>query len=413
MDTSESFLVHDFDSLSYWKKKRTAEIIKVIMMNGDLTRFEIANLLGLAMPSVIKYTQMLVNAKVLRQYTKNHGRQLTFGISDQLGYVLAVIVGRTIQARVVDGKGTIVYSSSKVPFVADISPEAFMETIDIVIKESLTAIKEQNLTEKDIFSIGLAIGGSIDPEKGISYNYYSSKKWDDFCITGAVTAKYGKFTFMMNDVNAAILGEKSFGVGKPYQDLLLVWLGEGTGMGIIINGELYEGYSYSAGEIAHMKVSGAEGVCYCGNVGCLETLTTESSICHEYVNLMNSLSFSSHGEGVGMFEQDKISYSALVDMANSGNKLAQLSFKKAIDALVDKISDISLVINPQCIVFRGSVIDGNMFMFERMKYLLNQRILNPKKDVITYIVGTKKENGYPIARGIAVAAILKLIDKTL
>ena len=411
MSQSDILLLNTIRSLSSLKKKRATEIIKLIMMNGDLNRSEIADMLGLAIPSVIKYTQMLVNARVLHQYTQNNGRQLTFGLSQKLGYVMAVIIGRTIQVRVVNVHGEIAYTSHRKEFVSNISPEGFMESIDTVIRETMTKISDLSIYEKDIFSIGVAIGGSIDPKTGVSYNYYSSKQWKDFFITEAVAKAYNKFTFIMNDVNAATLGEKSFGLGKEFDDFLLIWLGEGTGMGLIINGELYEGHSFSAGEIAHTKVAGAPGLCYCGNRGCLETLTTGENICSEYMELMNKLYLPSHGNGIGAVpHEDRIEYDALVDMANSGNKLAQLSFEKAINALVDKIADITLVLNPQSIIFRGNVIDGNGFMFERMSYLLEQRLLNPVKDAVKYIYTEKRNQNNAIASGLAAAAVLKLIE---
>jgi len=47
------------------------------------------------------------------------------------------------------------------------------------------------------------------------------------------------------------LGECRFGSGKNIDNLVYLWIGDGLGAGIIINGELYRGVSASAGEIGY------------------------------------------------------------------------------------------------------------------------------------------------------------------
>jgi glucokinase len=72
-----------------------------------------------------------------------------------------------------------------------------------------------------------------------------------------------------NDVRVGVYGEHRLGAGRPYANLLGVWLGTGVGGGVIIDRRLLEGRG-AAGEIGHMVVKDGGWRCSCGRRGCLE-----------------------------------------------------------------------------------------------------------------------------------------------
>jgi predicted NBD/HSP70 family sugar kinase len=47
-----------------------------------------------------------------------------------------------------------------------------------------------------------------------------------------------------------------------------------VGAGIVLNGELFQGDGFGAGEIGHLTVVDGGQLCRCGNFGCLETLVS-------------------------------------------------------------------------------------------------------------------------------------------
>ena len=72
-----------------------------------------------------------------------------------------------------------------------------------------------------------------------------------------------------NDVRVGVLGEHRAGAGRPYANMLGVWLGTGVGGGLIIDGELHDGRG-AAGEVGHTIVKPGGRRCGCGRRGCLE-----------------------------------------------------------------------------------------------------------------------------------------------
>jgi len=344
---------------------------------------------------------MLVESGVLVDRAFGNGRTLSFSIAPTLGNVIAIVVGRSIQGMLVDPRGRVLCTSGKIPFEEDVSPGFFLKAIDHIVAE----------VRKDgtVIAIGLAIGGYINPLQGISHTFYASNLWRDFEMTASIKKRFGIPAFIMNDANAAAQGENYYGTGKKFDNFLLVWLGEGTGLGIIIDGELYTGSSFSAGEIGHTHVEGAEELCYCGNVGCLETVTSEAGLLREYCKLNSTVSVQppfllSRGG------YDTITIDALVDLANRGDRFAQRVFTRAADALVQKLSDLCNIFNPAALIFRGPVIDGNTFLFETVSHKLKTGVLPPVAEVLN-LCGSERDSlpVSPIGKGLAAEALLRSI----
>jgi predicted NBD/HSP70 family sugar kinase len=76
---------------------------------------------------------------------------------------------------------------------------------------------------------------------------------------------------VINNSRAAALAEYSFG-GHGAENLLVVKIGSGVGAGVILDGRIHVGEDSAAGEIGHVVVDPDGLKCFCGKVGCLETV---------------------------------------------------------------------------------------------------------------------------------------------
>ena len=80
-----------------------------------------------------------------------------------------------------------------------------------------------------------------------------------------------------NDANAAAWGEYLMCENKP-DSFVMVTLGTGIGCGIVLNGKLFRGMNYAAGEIGHMTVKHNGRPCPCGRKGCLELYASAKAL---------------------------------------------------------------------------------------------------------------------------------------
>ena len=92
-------------------------------------------------------------------------------------------------------------------------------------------------------------------------------------------AVFGIRPTVINDANAATLGEKYFGDAKDMKNFAVITLGTGVGLGLYINGGIVDGNNGLAGEFGHFVIRRSGRECNCGNLGCLETYAGAKALC--------------------------------------------------------------------------------------------------------------------------------------
>jgi predicted NBD/HSP70 family sugar kinase len=98
--------------------------------------------------------------------------------------------------------------------------------------------------------------------------------WAELRLGPELEERYGMPVAVANDSHAAALAELTFFRRPRPNNLIVIRVGRGVGAGIILNGQLFQGDGYGAGEFGHISMTGAEAPCRCGKEGCLETITS-------------------------------------------------------------------------------------------------------------------------------------------
>ncbi|TFD93531.1 ROK family transcriptional regulator [Cryobacterium lactosi] len=118
-----------------------------------------------------------------------------------------------------------------------------------------------------ILGVGIGSPGIVD-RAGVVRNA-PNLGWRDQPLQARLQDATGLPVRVVNDANAAVLAEHSFG-GADH-DLLLVKVGHGVGAGLLIGGRAIFGERFAAGEIGHVVIGTDDGpLCVCGKSGCLE-----------------------------------------------------------------------------------------------------------------------------------------------
>lgn len=104
-------------------------------------------------------------------------------------------------------------------------------------------------------SIGIACGGPLDAESGTVLSPPNLPGWDAIPVSDILTTSLATPSFLMNDANANALAEWRFGFNRDCRSLIYLTAGTGMGAGIILNGQLIEGATGSAGEVGHLRLA--------------------------------------------------------------------------------------------------------------------------------------------------------------
>ncbi|MEH7436844.1 ROK family protein [Neobacillus drentensis] len=173
-------------------------------------------------------------------------------------------------------------------FVCAVGDEkgAIMERIQIP-----TTVPEETMPQViaffekyDVEAIGIGSFGPIDVNvESPTYGYITSTPkpgWKDYPLVQTMKEAFGVPIGFNTDVNAAALGEASFGAAKGLDSCLYITVGTGIGAGAIVQGQLLQGWSHP--EMGHILLRRHpndvfEGKCpYHGD--CLEGLAAGPAI---------------------------------------------------------------------------------------------------------------------------------------
>jgi glucokinase len=99
-----------------------------------------------------------------------------------------------------------------------------------------------------IKGIGVGVPGVVDLKNGIVYEAQNIPSWKEVRLMEIMNDKYNIPVYINNDANCFASGEKYFGKGQEYKNIVGLIVGTGLGAGIIMNSKLYSGSNCGAGE---------------------------------------------------------------------------------------------------------------------------------------------------------------------
>ncbi len=359
------------------QRERMNGILRALLDNARLTRAGLASALRLSPSSIVKYTKLLIDKGLVRETDRELStggrRSVLLELNPDAGLSIAIVLEATaIRGAVVDAAGRTI-DEETAPARQGIGREQLLAALFGLVDALLARARQPDRT---ILGVGIGIGGFMDPVAGISHEYLYASDWYDVPLRQLVETRFGLPCYLVNDANACALGEKHRGAGVGVQDFLCVWIGEGVGMGIVAHGELYAGRSSYAGEFGHMHAEDGGQLCYCGHSGCLETLCSQQAIlaaCRE--GLRQGVNSDIRKYSAGDIEAVTIEH--VIEAASNGDRFARNVMVHAGDALGAKLADVANLFNPELIVLRGPVIDGNAFLFERISSVAAHESLRP------------------------------------
>jgi glucokinase len=189
-------------------------------------------------------------------------------------YLVGIDVGGTnIVCGLLDSEGNLLRKIKR-PTEAHLGSE---HVIDKIAQMVLSLFSSEQINHGQVLAVGIGNPGLVDPVRGISL-FAGNLGWKDVEVAEPLQKRLNVPVFIDNDVRMYVLGEAIKGAGKGYDHVLGITLGTGIAAAMVIQGQLYYGSGYMAGEIGHIQMEGEQAACACGMRGCLETVTSATGI---------------------------------------------------------------------------------------------------------------------------------------
>jgi len=206
-----------------------------------------------------------------------------------------------------------------------------------VVQDIINSIK--SVLSKDTAAIGIGVPGLVDLQEGIVFDLQNIPSWKKVHLKQRLETEFNLPVFINNDANCFTIGEKIFGKGKPYSNLIGITLGSGLGGGIIIDNSLYNGVNCGAGEFGSLPYLDGIVEHYCSG-----------QFFKKYSNLSGQELFQKAGES---------------------DPQALKLFRKFGRHLGQAVISILFTFDPEAIIFGGSVSASFEFFQDSMWEVIN------------------------------------------
>ncbi|MFA9388859.1 MAG: ROK family protein [Prolixibacteraceae bacterium] len=227
--------------------------------------------------------------------------------------IVGVDIGGTSigAACVIDKKIEKIHSK---PTGASRSADEILETLYEVI---------ENVLLPGTLAIGVGVPGLLNAAKGEILNISNIPAWKNLLLKQKLEERFKIPVHINNDANCFALGEKHFGKGQKYKNIVAITLGTGVGGGIIINDKIHTGLFGGAGELGCWPYKNENFEAYCGS---------------------------------GFFiKKNKITGQELFEKAISGDQQAQKVFDEFGMHLGKMIKNIFYILAPDAVLIGGSI----------------------------------------------------------
>lgn len=234
-----------------------------------------------------------------------------------------------------------------------------IQSIDEVIVGSSTSIDE-------VEAIGIGSPGPLDAKKGIIITT-PNLPFKDYNLVQPLKEKYNIPVYLDNDANAAAIGEYMFGAGKGKESIIYFTVSTGVGGGAVLDGKVYRGHTSNALEIGHTTVDPNGPRCNCGNLGCLEAMSSGTAIAKKGKEAVST------NVETSLKKYDTITSYEVFKEAEAGDEVAKDIIDNALTYLGIGVANAMATFDPEMIIIGGGVSKAGDIVFDTVKKVVNKR----------------------------------------
>ena len=197
-------------------------------------------------------------------------------------------------------------------------------------------------------------------------------KWGNVPMIDMMKEYFEIPIILINDAQAAALGEMEFGCAKEMKNFLVLTLGTGFGSGIVINGQLLYGENGHAGEIGHTIVEKKGRQCNCGNKGCLETYVSATGIKRTVLDFLHRYKDESELRNI---ESKNISAKLISQLALQHDSIALKAFDYTGKILGIALANMVTYFDPQAIILTGGLVEADGLLLKPAREYFKKSLL--------------------------------------
>jgi predicted NBD/HSP70 family sugar kinase/predicted transcriptional regulator len=362
MNIDELFINSEQLTSNVERKKhlQKIKILKNLYFEGPKTNTEICEQFNISSPTSIR----LLNQLMDEGWVKKSGRGKSAGgrkpdlykLEGNSFYVMGIQLERSrLKIAIFDNHNKK---------VADFKDLFELETgdglVDHIFEEANKLIETSGIDLDKLLGIGISMPGLVSSKEGRNFTYFI-KEEESESLEDILERKFNKPIFILNDAKSACVAESNFGMATNRDNVLVISMDWGIGLGVIIDGKVYEGSSGFAGEFGHIPLVDDGQLCHCGKRGCLETVASGLALtrmAQEGIKAGESTSLNLLSEeDLKNLQPEKI-----IEAANMGDQFSINILSKVGINLGKGLAILIQLFNPELIILEGKFAKASQFI---------------------------------------------------
>ncbi|MCX6215374.1 ROK family transcriptional regulator [Spirosoma sp.] len=377
--------------VDYKKNQKQRKVLAHLYSEGTCTLAHLTRMLHSSVPSVTSLVEELIDNQWVTPIgtaTGSNGRRpVLFGLNTKSHYVAVLDVSTH------DTKILFMNVQRKVIFRGDYDLRlndnpSFLTSL---VHYFHSALADSGINIDDLIAVGISMPGLVDARRGLNLTYKNLHQTGE-SLPQLLSAELTKPVYLINDTKATVLGESRFGGAQGKKQVLAINIDWGVGLGIVVNGEVFQGASGFAGELGHIQVDPDGELCFCGKIGCLSTITSASAL----VKRAQTDILAGQVSKLATFRDhvDQIDIDEVINAANSGDSYAIDILHETGYQLGKGLAIAISLFNPEIIVVDGVLFKAAAFILNTIEQAISKYCLSDfRNDMtieVTQLNGTAK-----------------------
>lgn len=398
-----SIMNSDYSTPAAVRAHNLSYVLNLIRDRGTITRAELMEITHLSATTISALVNVLIDSEFIHEagigVSSGGRRPVVLQFNYNARYALGVDMGNThVTAVLMNLAGEVIDTQTRFFDVMN----RVSESIELIRSVIFQLITHNGIHIEDLLGLGWTVPAPLMDDATGEFITYYMPAWRGVLPALKLQPYFPELPlYMENDANAAAVAEKWWGSGRGVNNLVYIKLGTGIGSGLVLAGEIYRGFSGTAGEIGHTTIEANGRLCRCGNHGCME-----SYIGLPGIMLDARAGLANDSRWGDILEQ--LTVREIIREARDGNPVCRQVVVNAGRYLGIGIANLLNIINPGLVILGGDLVAADELLLHAVHESVKERTIPFGSHLERIIVGELGADA--VAIGAATIVLHKSLD---
>lgn len=323
----------------------TRQIALEVLLDGPLSRSDLAQRIGLSPGSLTRLTKPLLDSGLLVEADPDTAPAAGGGAprlgrpaqpldvaADSHHFIGIKLTGDHAYAALTDLRADIL-AADDAPLTSHLPDDAIATVALLVgrLVERLASLRPG----ATVTGLGISLGGHVEGRSTVTQADYLG--WQDLPLAALLTQRTGLRTVVENDIVAVTEATHWFGEGHGCDRFALFTIGAGIGYGLVVHGQAVASPEAGLSLLSHFPLDATGPTGPCGHTGCATAMLTIDALVTQAADRLGR----------------PVTYDQLLDLAAAGDPDATAVVQRAGRALGRMLAAIANLTMPERIVLGG------------------------------------------------------------